>query len=195
MSQEFSERMEKDGFELTNWYERLPDMATWYRDERIAAELGWYKGGEKHPKLDFNKLQKLGDAARVRRTRRYVDRDEGFFKGYHFGTRENGSGRSQSNLNTPHTSKGDTALDVAVAAQIRRAIQAADQHGIELERAVGKLYASRDEYVTAGAAAKAFWCQDAIREIETTRMISKGTLTEGLKLGIPVESFGRWVEA
>ncbi len=185
-------RLDDKAIEMILWYESRPNSSgTWFNDRKIGHALGWFRGGRGRPQGNPETLsQELAqvDVAMVRNIRRYIDRE---IDGYYFGTKRNGAGVRWSHLNSKDKGDPETATDAAAAEQFARLSQMEQQHGVEMERDIGKIEALQENYVTAGEVDKAFTLHDAVRDIKNTGRISPATVSEARRLGIPIP-VGRW---
>lgn len=172
----------EDAVALVVWYEQLPQHGTYKQDAEIAATLGWFKGGWQ------NRVGGEGDAGRVRKTRRYVDKHgveaRSPLNGYRFGTRRNGSGRGYSHLITPREASATEALDRAAREQVVRDIQSFNQHSAEVDRAAKHYLGLKDKYFAAGQIEHVLCCHDLARDLETLGYLRMATIESAMTLGI-----------
>jgi hypothetical protein len=181
-----------DAVELVCWFESLPDCGTYHSDERIAARLGWFNGGASLGPITSARRRvgggslPSGDAARVRRARRYVDQNNGQqpFLGYSFGTKRNGSGVKFMMLITPKMRNSGEAADEAASEQMGRAVQQASQATSERARMIHKLNEQESAYIKDSKFDRALVLHDAAKELQTTGQITMSTLRAARELGI-----------
>ena len=154
-----------DAIALVAWFESLPDRATELKDDAIAERLRWFVGGGQGPKnsREFRKRSYNGpkpDVGRVRRTRRFVDRDDSpLFADYWFGLRKIGGGVSFCRLSRRGEPDDGTDRDMAEVAYVTQ--QQDDKRNSEVARLVGKWGELKEENLRAGAADKAIACSHA----------------------------------
>lgn len=181
-----------DAVDLVCWYEDQPDLGTYKSDGDIAIALGWFLGGHRPANMASARARAKGgwgppgDAARVRRARHYVDRNNEHqpFVGYSFGTKRNGAGRKFSLLRTPTSTHAEEAVDEAVSEQMGRAVQLAKQAASERQRMVGRLQLLEEEYVQSSRIDAAFAIHDAVRDLQTNGEITGPTLLKAARLGL-----------
>lgn len=181
----------EDAVELVCWYEKQPDCGTYAKDEAIATHLGWLIGGYYQPKsgaLRRGGDQSRGDAARVRKARRYVDRHNQHqpFVGYAFGTKRNGGGMRFSMLATPRMGSAIAAHDESVSEAIGRTVQQSNQAAAERARNIAKLGEQEQSYLKAGEYEKALVVHDCVKELQTFGSITMETLSAAREKGILV---------
>lgn len=182
-----------DAIEVVCWYESQPDCGTYKSDAQVAERLGWFVGGITKPKfhpgrraMDKRVGLPKGDAARVRRARRFVDQHNRHqpFLGYSFGTRRNGASRTFSMLITPNGVNAPAAVDEAASEQMGRAVQAANQAAAERSRVIDKLNELESSFITDGKFEHAFCVHDAASQLHEFGTIRMLTLQEARRLGI-----------
>lgn len=186
-----------DAVELVCWYEAQPDCGTYAKDEAIATHLGWLLGGWSQPKDNGKALRRggdtsRGDAARVRRARRFVDKNNGQqpFIGYAFGTKRNGGGMRFSMLVTPRMASAVQAHDESVSEALGRSVQQANQAASERARNIAKLGEQEQAYIAAGEYEKALVVHDCVKELQTFGNITMATLSAAREHGILVGAGG-----
>lgn len=177
-----------DALTVIAWYEKQTHQATDLTDNAIALELGWTRGGGQHGGTRRRKqeAQPYGDAGRVRSARRHVDHDHDWFKGYNFGSRLNGGGRSVSRLQSPN-SFDEPGVKLHIGAQVLRAYQAVLQHEAELDtrvlpmmRDAAQLCETEGEHNLPLVLAM----HDAVRDLQDRGRITQSTVYELIKAGI-----------
>lgn len=187
-----SRRVEEDALELVVWYESRPGHQTTYKDKRIAAELGWLKGGDRAGRYTKGEAVERGDAGRVRAARRWVDNSAkhyagdhqvDLFDGYTFGTKQNGAGVRTSTLIKRGAQNADE-LSLGVGEQIGRALQADQQYGSEMERMIFAFTEAKQRYMALAEYEKAFAVDHCIRDLEQKGRIEYATAQEATKAGI-----------
>ncbi len=177
----------EDALELVVWFENQPDCSSYKKDAEIAVDLGWFVRSMPLgvPRRDRGNF---GEAARVRRAKRKVDKDgrdgDCLFAGYSFGTKRNGSGVRYTMLHTPKSKHHPDALNEATSEQFGRANQAAEQHKAEVARMTYRLQELEEVYIQAHQTDRAFCVHDAINDLRTFGSIRLDTLKDARRLGI-----------
>lgn len=179
--------MVEDALELVIWFETQTDCSTYKVDGEVGAAIGWTVRSMPLgvPRRDRGNF---GDAARVRRTKRYIDRQgragDPMFAGYSFGTKRNGSGLRYTMLNTPKTKHHGDALNEAASEQIGRAVQQAAQRSMEIDRIVYRLQEMKNSYADAHQMDRAFCVHDAITDLQNFGSVRLETLKKARSLAI-----------
>lgn len=179
--------MIEDMLEVVVWFETQPDCSTYKADGEVAAAMGWTVRSMPLgvPRRDRGNF---GDAARVRRAKRAVDRagrdGDPMFVGYSFGTKRNGSGVRYSMLQTPKNTPPVDAANEATSEQFGRAAQAASQRAAENARIIYRLEELKSGYIKQHQNDRAFCIHDAVTDMRTFGSIRLDTLKQARALGI-----------
>lgn len=180
-----------DAVEIVYWYETQPEGATFKTDGEIAVSLGWFKGGRQlQPVTEWHERKRQGpdgDIARVRKARRYVDRNNSagqVFYGYSFGTYPNGRGSYIKMIMSPRIDPASDQFNLAAGTQIFRIVQMANQGAAERARQIGQLEALEERYRLASMDAQRIHIHDMAIELRDKHRLDMATLQKAYQLGI-----------
>ncbi len=181
--------VEDDALKLVAWFEDQPDLATELKDADIAVRLNWFVGGGRAPRNKHRHWRKdYGgpdpDVGRVRKTRRYVDRDtEGLFADYTFGPRTKGGGVNYQRM-TRRSAFADGGFERELAEAAREAIQADQMEGAVRWRRIEDFSGMLAEATAKGDLIRALVCQQCISDLQTVGQLQATTLQMMAEAGV-----------
>lgn len=172
--------IEDDALKLVAWFEDQPNLATDLPDRHIAVHLDWFVGGSKAPRNKHRHWRKdyggpEPDVGRVRRTRRYVDRDKaGLFADYTFGPRTKGGGTTYQRL-TRRSAFAEDGFEDELIEAAREAVQS--DHMVEAERwrRIEGWEARLAEATAKGHIIHALVCQQAVSDYRSSGVLQVNT--------------------
>jgi hypothetical protein len=172
--------IEDDALKLVAWFEDQPNLATDLSDRYIAVQLDWFVGGTAAPRNKHRHWRKdYGgpdpDLARVRRARRYVDRDkEGLFADYTFGPRTKGGGVNYQRL-TRRSDFAEGGFEDELIEAAREAVQSDAMVEAERWRRIEGWQARLAEATAKGQIIHALCCQQAVNDYKGTGVLQANT--------------------